>query len=77
MDWIRELEHASVAGEIRPIGKGWKTMRELIEESPYGDNKVRAIVRKAINSKRGKVFIGRQKNTCGVLTRQVWYKLND
>jgi len=75
-DWIRKLENISFNNSIEPIEKGWHTMVELRSVLGTGDNKTRRIVRQALKDNKGKIFIGRQKNTCGNLSKQVWYKLD-
>ena len=75
-DWVDKLQQHEKEQSLGPIGDGWFTMAQWMDKLGYGDNKTRRVIRKAINEGKGKVFIGRQKNTCGLMTRQFWYKLD-
>jgi len=78
-DWTKQLgtELKKKDGCIMPIGKGWRTMQTLIKESAYGVVKTRQIVRGLMEEGKVRVFMGTQKNACGIIVRQVWYKLDE
>jgi len=75
MNWAKVLgELASQDALTEPEGDGWKTMKEIKEESPYGDNKTRALVARAIKDGTMEVFTGSKMGDHGSPVRQVWYR---
>ena len=61
----------------QPKGKGWKTMREFMEQFGHGDNKTRKIIRQAILDNEVEVFDGSDLGVTGRLTRQTWYRFKN
>ena len=76
-DWVKRIQQAEGKKSISPVGLGWYTMKEWQQKLGFGDNKTRRYIRQAMEDGEAKVFMGLKENTCGIMSRQIWYKLND
>ena len=78
LSWAKLLsEQHSSTGANRPTGDGWKTMRELLDLSPFGDNKTRELVKQKIDAGSVEAFSGSAFGKNGILGRRVWYRNKD
>ena len=60
--------------ENKPSGEGWRTMKEIIEMSEFGQNKTRSIVNNAVVKGKMEAYNGSQESVLGRLVRQRWYR---
>ncbi len=74
LNWTRVLERANEINLNEPKGEGWRTMREIIAESPFGDNKTRMLVRTEVKAGRMDVYHGTQTGPKEMPVRQRWYR---
>lgn len=74
LDWARVLQRANEIHLNEPKGENWRTMREIIAESPFGDNKTRLLVRTEVKAGRMDVYHGTQTGPKDMPVRQRWYR---
>ena len=77
LGWASELEreYNTSKGKV-PEGDGWMTFENIQKEMDCGIVKARRVIKKAKEDGRIEVFTGSEKSeTCGYLTRQVWYRI--
>mgnify|MGYP005825204513 CR=1 FL=1 len=75
LGWANVLRELDTTGENLPPGDGWRTMKEIVKASPWGDNKTRNIVSAGVREGHIKMFQG-HASISGRLVRQVWYQQN-
>ena len=71
--WADFLLNFDNATETLPEGENWKTMHEIIKESPWGNNKTRTVVMEALKKGEIESFIGYKRQDTR-LVRQRWYR---
>ena len=81
-EWIKDLEerigmHPEVVECDEPIGVGWNTMAQLMEDSDYGEIKTRRIIRQAILAGEVEVKNGTTIGVTGLKVRQTWYRIKE
>lgn len=75
-DWVQCLsENLQPVKLLQPKGKGWKTMKQICEESEWGINKTRSAVMGGVKDKKIEVFSGTMLNASGIKSRQHWYRV--
>tara|TARA_Y100001938_G_scaffold146074_1_gene224193 strand:- start:549 stop:779 length:231 start_codon:yes stop_codon:yes gene_type:complete len=71
--WADFLLNFDKAAETLPKGENWKTMHEIVQESPWGSGKTRVVVMEALKNGEIELFEGyKRKGTR--LVRQRWYR---
>ena len=74
LGWAGVLStHHSKNGPKTPDGEGWRTIHEIMDESPYGAVKTRKILREKLDSGEAESFNGCEVKE-GTSVRRVWYR---
>jgi len=71
--WADFLLNFDNATETLPEGENWKTMHQIIEESPWGTGKTRKVVMEALKNGEIESFEGYKRQDTR-LVRQRWYR---
>ena len=78
IDWVKNLEQLSKSKEKMPVGEGWFTIKEFIENSGIGTHRAYDIVRAALKEKKVEKFSGSeycQEHQHRV--KRCWYRFID
>jgi len=73
--WASLLQHEIKATEKKPVGKGWKTAKELQREFKVGERKLYEILAKLSREKRIERFSGFIINDSGQKATRAWYRV--
>ena len=73
--WASLLQHEIKATEKKPVGKGWKTAKELQREFKVGERKLYDILAKLSREKRIERFSGFIINDSGQKATRAWYRV--
>ena len=73
--WASLLQNEIKATEKKPVGKGWKTAKELQREFKVGERKLYEILAKLSREKRIERFSGFIINDSGQKATRAWYRV--
>ena len=73
--WASLLQYEIKATEKKPVGKGWKTAKELQREFKVGERKLYEILAKLSREKRIERFSGFIINDSGQKATRAWYRV--
>ncbi len=74
-DWVDLLRQSLALKEIRPIGKGWMTRREIKKLWNVGDNMTGKMIATFVKKGSVEIFTGRVTNDKGINVVSVWYRI--
>jgi hypothetical protein len=74
-DWVDLLQQSLASKEIRPIGKGWMTRREIKKLWNVGDNLTGKMIAAFVKKGNVEIFTGRVTNGKGINVVSVWYRI--
>lgn len=72
LSWVDSLAELGRKAKI-PEGEGWLTIWDIIDESPYGITKTRALIRKCVDDGTWEIFDGNVLSG-DLLVRARWYR---
>ena len=74
-DWVDLLQQSLASKEIKPIGKGWMTAREIQKLWKTGENKTGKTLAAFVKKGNVEIFTGRVTNGKGINVVSVWYRI--
>lgn len=74
-DWVNLLQQSLASKEIKPLGKGWMTRREIQKLWNIGENKTGKTLAAFVKKGNVEVFTGRVVNAKGMNVSSVLYRI--
>ena len=74
VEWVKAIVACNKKRETQPPGKGWKTVYEIIDASPFGVCNTRKMVTDGCRDGDMEAFEGTVVGPTGKLVRRIWYR---